>query len=133
MLQTVVAQSLSRRLLVLALALVVAVAGAWAFAKLPVDAYPDIAQTQVKIILKAPGMTPEEVETRVITPIETELLGIPNQAVLRSTAKYAIADITIDFAEGTDIYWARQQVAERLSGVLADMPGSVRPYVRLGM
>jgi len=124
-LQTVVAQSLSRRLLVLALALVVAVAGAWAFAKLPVDAYPDIAQTQVKIILKAPGMTPEEVETRVITPIETELLGIPNQAVLRSTAKYAIADITIDFAEGTDIYWARQQVAERLSGVLADMPGSV--------
>ncbi|MEL0250643.1 MAG: efflux RND transporter permease subunit, partial [Novosphingobium sp.] len=74
---------------------------------------------------KAPGMTPEEVETRVITPIETELLGIPNQAVLRSTAKYAIADITIDFAEGTDIYWARQQVAERLSGVLADMPGSV--------
>ncbi|WP_243469527.1 efflux RND transporter permease subunit, partial [Sphingopyxis granuli] len=74
---------------------------------LPVDAYPNIAQTQVKLILKAPGMTPEEVESRVITPIETEMLGIPNQAILRSSAKYAIADITIDFTDGTDIYWAR--------------------------
>ncbi|MCC6942781.1 MAG: efflux RND transporter permease subunit [Novosphingobium sp.] len=125
MLQQIVAQSLSRRMLVIALSLVVAALGAWAFIRLPVDAYPNIAQTQVKIILKAPGMTPEEVESRVITPIETELLGIPNQAVLRSTAKYAIADITIDFSDGTDIYWARQQVAERLSGVLADMPGAV--------
>ncbi len=109
----------------IALSLVVAALGAWAFIRLPVDAYPNIAQTQVKIILKAPGMTPEEVESRVITPIETELLGIPNQAILRSTAKYAIADITVDFVDGTDIYWARQQVAERLSGVLADMPGAV--------
>lgn len=112
-------------MLVIALSLVVAALGAWAFIRLPVDAYPNIAQTQVKIILKAPGMTPEEVESRVITPIETELLGIPNQAILRSTAKYAIADITVDFVDGTDIYWARQQVAERLSGVLADMPGAV--------
>ncbi|MFM2371701.1 MAG: hypothetical protein RIS85_1423, partial [Pseudomonadota bacterium] len=79
-----------------------------------------------KIILKAPGMTPEEVESRVITPIETELLGIPGQAVLRSTAKYAIADVTIDFVDGTDIYWARQQVGERLTSVLADMPSSVQ-------
>lgn len=109
----------------IALSLVVAALGALAFIRLPVDAYPNIAQTQVKIILKAPGMTPEEVESRVITPIETELLGIPNQAILRSTAKYAIADITVDFVDGTDIYWARQQVAERLSGVLADMPGAV--------
>ncbi|WP_163484642.1 efflux RND transporter permease subunit, partial [Escherichia coli] len=81
--------------------------------------------TQVKLILKAPGMTPEEVESRVITPIEQEMLGIPNQAILRSAAKYAIADITIDFTDGTDIYWARQQVAERLSGVMGDLPASV--------
>src|SRR3546814_18144891 len=85
----------------------------------------NIAQTQVKVILKAPGMTPEEVESRVITPIEMEMLGIPDQAILRSTAKYAIADITIDFVDGTDIYWARQQVAERLSSVLPDLPASV--------
>ena len=125
MLRSLVAMALSYRLLVLALALTVAGLGAWAFVNLPVDAYPNIAQTQVKMILKAPGMTPEEVESRVITPIEMEMLGIPNQAILRSTAKYAIADITIDFVDGTDIYWARQQVAERLSGVMADLPTSV--------
>lgn len=125
MLRSLVATALSYRLLVLTLALTVAGLGAWAFVNLPVDAYPNIAQTQVKLILKAPGMTPEEVESRVITPIEMEMLGIPNQAILRSTAKYAIADITIDFTDGTDIYWARQQVAERLSGLMADLPASV--------
>ncbi|CAN5297738.1 CusA/CzcA family heavy metal efflux RND transporter [soil metagenome] len=125
MLRLLVAQALSYRLLVIALSIVVAGLGTWAFVTLPVDAYPNIAQTQVKLILKAPGMTPEEVESRVIAPIEMEMLGIPNQAILRSTAKYAIADITIDFTDGTDIYWARQQVSERLSGVLGDMPASV--------
>src|SRR3546814_4652820 len=125
MLRSLVAASLSWRLLVLALALAVAGLGAWAFVTLPVDAYPNIAQTQVKVILKAPGMTPEEVESRVITPIEMEMLGIPDQAILRSTAKYAIADITIDFVDGTDIYWARKQVAERRSSVLPDLTASV--------
>lgn len=125
MLRSLVANALSYRLLVLALAVVTAGLGVWAFVDLPVDAYPNIAQTQVKIILKAPGMTPEEVESRVITPIEMEMLGIPNQAILRSAAKYAIADITIDFTDGADIYWARQQVAERLSGVMGDLPASV--------
>jgi len=125
MLRTLVATSLSSRLFVVVLALVVAGIGLWAFLRLPVDAYPDIAQAQVKIILKAPGMTPEEVETRVIAPIEMEMLGIPRQAVLRSMAKYAIADITIDFEDGTDIYWARSQVNERLSGIITDLPDTV--------
>ena len=125
MLRALVAKALSYRVLVIALALVTAALGAFAFLNLPVDAYPNIAPTQVKMILKAPGMTPEEVESRVITPIEMEMLGIPNQAILRSTAKYAIADITIDFNEGVDIYWARQQVAERLAGVMGDLPASV--------
>lgn len=125
MLRSLAAWALSYRLVVIALALLTAGLGAWAFLNLPVDAYPNIAQTQVKVILKAPGMTPEEVESRVITPIEMEMLGIPGQAVLRSSAKYAIADITIDFVDGTDIYWARQQVAERLSGVMGDLPPAV--------
>lgn len=125
MLRSLVAASLSWRLLVVALALAIGGLGAWAFMTLPVDAYPNIAQTQVKVILKAPGMTPEEVESRVITPIEMEMLGIPDQAILRSTAKYAIADITIDFVDGADIYWARQQVAERLSNVMPELPASV--------
>ncbi len=125
MLRALAAWSLSYRLLVLGLTLLVGGLGVWAYSTLPVDAYPNIAQTQVKIILKAPGMTPEEVETRVIAPLELEMLGLPNQATLRSTAKYAIADITIDFIDGTDIYWARQQVGERLAGVMGDMPEGV--------
>lgn len=125
MLRSLVAWALSYRLLIIALSLITAGVGAWAFVNLPVDAYPNIAQTQVKVILKAPGMTPEEVESRVITPIEMEMLGIPGQAILRSSAKYAIADITIDFIDGTDIYWARQQVAERLSGVMGDLPEGI--------
>ncbi|OYX66399.1 MAG: CusA/CzcA family heavy metal efflux RND transporter [Sphingomonadales bacterium 32-64-17] len=126
MLRQLTEKALDLRLAVIGLATVLAGIGAWAFATLPIDAFPDISTTQVKIILKAPGMTPEEVETRVITPIEMEMLGIPDQSVLRSVAKYAIADITIDFADGTDIYWARQQVAERLTAVMADLPPTVQ-------
>ena len=125
MLARLVAAALGARLIVITLALIAAGVGGWAFATLPIDAFPDIAPTQVKLILKAPGMTPEEVETRVITPIETEMLGIPNKVMLRSVAKYAVADITIDFADGTDIYWARQQASERLASVRDQMPALV--------
>ena len=125
MLSKLVERALNLRLAVIGLAVLLAGLGAWSFLNLPIDAFPDISTTQVKIILKAPGMTPEEVESRVVTPIEMEMLGIPDQSVLRSVAKYAIADITIDFAEGTDIYWARQQVTERLNAVMADLPPGV--------
>lgn len=125
MLSKLVERALNLRLAVIGLAALLAGLGAWSFLNLPIDAFPDISTTQVKIILKAPGMTPEEVESRVVTPIEMEMLGIPDQSVLRSVAKYAIADITIDFAEGTDIYWARQQVTERLNAVMADLPPGV--------
>jgi cobalt-zinc-cadmium resistance protein CzcA len=112
-------------LLVLLAVLALAAAGLQAYLQLPIDAYPDISPTQVKMILKAPGMTPEEVESRVVAPLEMELLGVPNAVMLRSTAKYAIADITLDFKEGTDIYWARQQVNERFAGVASVLPASV--------
>lgn len=125
MLRQLVQKALAFRMAVLAIATGLAGFGAYAFVNLPIDAFPDISSTQVKIILKAPGMTPEEVESRVITPIEMEMLGIPDQTVLRSVAKYAIADITIDFKDTTDIYWARSQVAERLNGVMGDIPATV--------
>ena len=117
--------SLTQRLLVLVLTLILAGLGLRAFLQLPIDAFPDVSTTQVKIILKAPGMTPEEVEARIVTPVEQEMLGIPNQRLLRSTSKYAITDITIDFEDGTDIYWARQQVGERLAGVMDSLPTGV--------
>ncbi len=124
MLKKLIALSLDKRLLVLLAALGLVAAGVMVFRILPIDAFPDVSTTQVKIIFKAPGMTPEEVETRITAPIERELLGIPRQTMLRSQSKYAIADITLDFEDGTDIYWARQQVSERLSGVQKDLPAT---------
>ncbi|MCF6274203.1 MAG: CusA/CzcA family heavy metal efflux RND transporter [Robiginitomaculum sp.] len=125
MLRKLIGFSLTQRLFVIALTLVMLIAGVLSFLRIPIDAFPDISTTQVKIIMKAPGMTPEEVELRVIAPLEMELLGIPKQKVLRSMAKYAIADITIDFDDSVDIYWARQQVAERISNAAGDLPSSV--------
>jgi len=122
MLSRLVEFALTQRLLVSVLTLLLIGAGIASFRDLPIDAFPDVSSTQVKIIMKAPGMTPEEVEARIVTPIELEMLGIANQRMLRSISKYAIADITIDFNDGTDIYWARQQVAERLNNAMRDLP-----------
>jgi len=106
--------SLRYRHLTLGAGVALLLAGLHAWFNLPIDAFPDISPTQAKLILKVPGMTPEEVEQRVVKPIEQELLSIPNKRVVRSVSKYGIADITLDFEEGVDIYWARQQVSERL-------------------
>jgi len=125
MLSALIQAALSQRLLTCLLALLLTGFGINAMLKLPIDAFPDISPTQVKIIVKAPGMTPEEVETLITQPVEVELLGIPQQEILRSISKYALSSITLDFSEGTDIYWARQQVAERLNAVWGDLPGTI--------
>ncbi len=125
MLQKLVEFALTQRAFTLILAFVIAGLGGYAFLNIPIDAFPNIASVQAKIIMKAPGMTPEEVETRVITPIELELQGLPHQTILRSSAKYAIADITVDFEDGTDIYWARQQVTERIADIRDELPANV--------
>lgn len=117
--------SLSQRLMICLLALILTGFGTQALLNLPIDAFPDISPTQVKIIIKAPGMTPEEVENLITQPVEVELLGIPQQDILRSITKYALSSITLDFEEGTDIYWARQQVAERINNVWENLPGGI--------
>ena len=117
--------ALSQRLMTCLLALLLVGFGTRALVNLPIDAFPDISPTQVKIIIKAPGMTPEEVESLITQPVEVELLGIPRQDILRSISKYALSSITLDFEEGTDIYWARQQVAERINNVWDDLPGDI--------
>ena len=123
--QRLIEFALTQRTLIGLIAILVSAAGWYAFRELPIDAFPDVSPTQVKIIVKAPGMTPEEVENQITAPIELELLGIPRQTMLRSVAKYALTDITVDFAEGTDIYWARQQVAERLGAVWENLPAGI--------
>ena len=125
MLKQLVRFSLTQRLFVGVLAAILCVLGWRAWQNLPIDAFPDISPTQVKLILKAPGMTAEEIERQVTQRLETELLGIPHQQMLRSTTKYAITDITLDFLDGTDIYWARQQVNERLAAVRDELPDVV--------
>lgn len=117
--------ALSQRILVLLAVALLAGGGYYAFKNIPIDAFPEVSPTQVKIIVKAPGMTPEEIEARITGPIEVELLGIPHQVMLRSIAKYALTDITVDFTEGTDIYWARQQIAERLNGMWDSLPAGI--------
>lgn len=114
--------SLHYRKLMIFIASVLIVYGVHTWFSLPVDAFPDISPTQVKVILKIPGMTPEEVEQRVVRPVEIEMLSIPKKRIIRSVSKYGIADITIDFEDGTDIYWARQQVSERLNTFQKDLP-----------
>ncbi len=118
--------ALSQRLLMMLMVVLLAGGGYHAFTQLPIDAFPEVSPTQVKVIVKAPGMTPEEVEARITAPIEVELLGIPHQTMLRSIAKYALTDITVDFQEGTDIYWARQQIAERLNTMWGNLPAGIK-------
>jgi len=125
MLTRLVQFALTQRLFVLLAGLLLVGAGWVAFKDLPIDAFPDVASIQVKVIMKAPGMTPAEVESRIALPIEVEMLGIPKQRMLRSVSKYGIADVTIDFEDGTDIYWARQQVSERLAGISGDLPEGI--------
>ena len=117
--------ALSQRLLMMLLVVLLSGGGYYAFKNIPIDAFPEVSPTQVKVIVKAPGMTPEEVEARITAPIEVELLGIPHQTMLRSIAKYALTDITVDFKEGTDIYWARQQIAERLNTMWGNLPAGI--------
>ncbi len=117
--------ALTQRVFVLLLLVLLTVGGGFAWVNLPIDAFPDVSAPQVKVIVKAPGMTPREVEQRITAPIEVEMLGIPKQTMLRSVAKYAVTVVTVDFEEGTDIYWARQQVSERLSGIWSDLPAGI--------
>jgi len=125
MIAALVRFSLIQRLMLLLVAGAVTLGGLWAFRTLPIDAFPDVSSPQVMVVVKAPGMAPEEVEARISFPIEMEMQGLPRQTVLRSTTKYALSSIIIDFEDGTDIYWARTQVAERLNQVWSTLPAGV--------
>lgn len=125
MLAKIIEFSLKQRMIVVLSAIMLFIFGIYSFFTIPIDAFPDVSSTQVKIILKAPGMAPEEVENRVVRPLELELLGLPNQKSLRSLSKYGIADITLDFNDGTDIYLARNMVNEKLSMAMDDLPSGV--------
>jgi len=117
--------ALVQRLMIVLLALGISAAGIWSFKNLPIDAFPDISSPQVQIIIKANGMSPSEVEQRITFPIEMEMQGIPGQTVLRSTTKYALSVIVVDFDDATDIYLARNLVTERLNQVWDSLPEGI--------
>ncbi|GAA7298615.1 efflux RND transporter permease subunit [Helicobacter pylori] len=133
MLGSIIEFSLRQRVIVIVGAILILFFGTYSFIHTPVDAFPDISPTQVKIILKLPGSSPEEMENNIVRPLELELLGLKGQKSLRSISKYSISDITIDFDDSVDIYLARNIVNERLSSVMKDLPvgveGGMAPIV----
>ena len=127
MLAAIIRFSLSRPSLVFLGLLIVAGFGVWNFSRLPIDAVPDITNVQVVVNTAAPGYTPLEAEQRITFPLETAMAGMPRLDYTRSLSRYSLSQITVVFEDGTDIYFARQQVAERLNAAKSELPPGIEP------
>lgn len=101
--------------------------GVYSYQKLSIDAVPDITNTQVQINTQASGFTALEVEQRITYPIENAMAGIPDLELTRSISRYGLSQVTIIFKDGTDIYWARQQINQRVQEVQSDLPAQISP------
>ena len=119
--------ALRQRFLVLMLVVLVVVAGALSFQRMPVDAYPDLSPPMVEVITQWPGHAAEEIERLVTLPIEVEMNGVPHMEVMRSISLYGLSDVSMTFQESTDDYFARQVVFERLSDVPAAVGRDAEP------
>lgn len=127
MFQQLIAFAIARRWLVVFAALCLAGLGVYHYGRLPIDAVPDITNVQVQINTGAPGYSPLEVEQRITFPIETVMSGLPGLEQTRSLSKYGLSQVTVVFEDGTDIYFARQLVNERLQGARAALPPGLEP------
>jgi len=127
MLERLIQFSIHQRWFILFAALAVAALGVWNFQRLPIDAVPDITNVQVQINTEAPGYSPLEAEQRVTFPIETALAGLSRLDYTRSLSRYGLSQVTVVFKEGTDIYFARQLIAERLQTVKGELPPGLAP------
>jgi cobalt-zinc-cadmium resistance protein CzcA len=127
MLERIIRYSVAHRWLVLLLVLGSVALGVWSYSRLPIDAVPDITNVQVQINTSAPGYSPLEAEQRITFPIETALAGLPRLQYTRSLSRYGLSQVTVVFEDGTDIYFARQQVAERLQEARAQLPAGLEP------
>jgi len=119
--------AIAHRWLMMALTLALVVVGAWSFSKLPIDVTPDITNVQVQINTQVDGYSPLEAEQRVTYPIETALAGLPGLDYTRSISRYGLSQVTVVFKDGTDLYFARQQVGERLQQVKSQLPDGLEP------
>lgn len=127
MLEPILKFSISRSDVVLALVALAVGLGIWNFNHLSIDAVPDITNVQVVINTEAPGYTPLEAEQRVTFPLENAMAGLPKLIYTRSVSRYGLSQITVIFEEGTDIYFARQQVAERMNAAKIELPLGLEP------
>ena len=127
LLERIIRFAIAHRWLMLALTLALIVLGGWSFTQLPIDATPDITNVQVQINTETPGYSPLESEQRVTFPIETAMSGLPGLDYSRSISRYGLSQVTVAFKDGTDLYFARQQVAERLQQVKSQLPAGLEP------
>src|SRR3954469_15250986 len=127
MIERLIAVSLQQRWLVLLFALAAGGFGAWNFTRLPIDAVPDVTNVQVQINTRAPGLSPLESEQRITFPIETVMGGLPKLEYTRSISRYGLSQVTVVFEDGTDIYFARQLVNERIQAARSQLPPGIEP------
>lgn len=119
--------SIARRWVVLFLVLAAAAVGVWNYQRLPIDAVPDITNVQVQINTQAQGYSPLEVEQRITFPVETAIAGLPHIEYTRSMSRYGLSQVTVIFADGTDIFFARNLINERLQQVKSQLPAGIEP------
>src|SRR6188508_3665954 len=119
--------SIERRWIVLFLVLIASALGIWNYQRLPIDAVPDITNVQVQINTEAPGYSPLEAEQRVTFAIETAMAGLPRLDYTRSVSRYGLSQVTVVFEDGTDIYFARNLVAQKLQEAKSLLPPGIDP------
>ena len=127
MLERLIRFSIRHRWLMLVLTAALIALGVWSYRHLPIDATPDITNVQVQINTQTPGYSPLEAEQRVTFPIETAMAGLPKLDYTRSLSRYGLSQVTVVFKDGTDLYFARQQVAERLQQIASQLPEGLDP------
>lgn len=127
MINAILRFSVERRFLILSLILVLVGVGVWSFQRLPIDVVPDITNVQVQINTEAPGYSPLETEQRITFPVEAALYGLPNLSYTRSLSRYGLSQVTVVFQEGTDLYFARNLINERLGAVRNALPPGLEP------
>jgi len=127
MFEKLIRAAIEHRWLVLLAVIGMAAVGVFNYQKLPIDAVPDITNVQVQINTQAPGYSPLETEQRVTYPIETVMAGLPNLEETRSLSRYGLSQVTVIFKDGTDIYFARQLVNERIQEARDKLPSGITP------
>ena len=117
--------SVENRLIVLLMVAIMAAAGAYSLLNLPIDAVPDVTNVQVQVLTAAPSLAPLEIERQITFPVEVAMSGLPNIEEIRSVSKFGLSAVTVVFEEGTDTYFARQLVLERLGQAREQIPESI--------